>query len=126
MNDPSTLEVQTSAQFVERYCNAFGLRLCENNRLQAVAHNKGRACPDCKRKPRLYAHMIERGVGRFNFSRAFMGAGVLLCGCGRSSTLFDERSKVERGNTDFLFDAERVANLLADSWNATAGRGVYG
>ena len=117
----SPVKIQTSGQFMEAYCKAYNLHLDSDTEKLNLIQTKAHGCRVCGRKPRLYADIYPTERLQTNgatWRRDIIGAGVLMCGCGKSSMFYDEREAVERMDPQALLEPIPFLNRLIDSWNA--------
>jgi len=112
-------DIVTRQNYVEEYCKAFNLKPCEDQGLAKIVYSKARPCPICGSIPALYCDM--RDVDKKGFGRKikYMIAGVIMCGCGKSSMYYDERRHTAGGAEigERGAEAVRAVNSLADTWN---------
>lgn len=112
------MDIVTKANYIDAYTQAFNLQRCEDSGLNKIVYTKARPCPICGSAPGLYCDLREIDTKGFGRKTKYIVAGVVLCGCGRSSMYYDER-RTSTNHTEQLNGepAERAANLLTDTWN---------
>lgn len=113
----------SGGDFINRYCEAFGLSECNEGAVCRIVYNKAKNCPICGSRPRLFWNCISVetpaavwSTGKYATKNRVV-AGVILCKCGRSSLYFDERVGVNTHDPEKLFEPENFANKLSDTWN---------
>lgn len=120
--------IESAAQFVEHYKKSFELQEEREAELVQLLRANTRNCPACRAFPKLltsrkaYDRLLPSGSTRHE---KMLTAAVLVCGCGRCSTLYDERRQLEdmqEPNPALIQRPRTIILKLAEWWNS----GAYG
>lgn len=118
------MAIQTAQQYIDAYTKTFGLERVHD--VDQLVYNSSHSCPVCGKKPQLWGDVREVDVSGMGFGRKtkMLAAGVIMCGCGRSSMYYDERRDGPQGTEvlpakENLLTVDAAANALIRTWNGS-------